>query len=1052
MGGRYRAIDPKEPMPDLEERVLGFWRDEDVIHRSFVWRRGAQEWVFYDGPPTANNPPHIGHVEARTFKDLYPRFRTMAGFYVHRKAGWDCHGLPVEVEVEKMIGTRSKRDIEAFGVARFIDLCRRSVERYVADWRRVSERMGHWIDMDDPYWTMTPEYVQSVWWAIKRLHELGLLFEDDKSSAYCPRCGTGLSDAEVALGYTTVTDPSVYVRFPVRDGPQAVRGASFLAWTTTPWRLPSNVALAVHPELPYAVVRSGDERLLVAEAVVERLFGEDAEVVTRVRGADLEGTTYEPPFQLFALDGPGHVVLTADFVAIDEGTGVVHIAPAFGQEDLDLGKRHGLARVNPMDEEGRFDARAGRYAGMPVKEADPLLVEELGASGKLWRSEEYEHTYPLCWRCETPLLYWARKGWYVRTSVRQQELLAANERVNWYPGHIKDGRYGDWLANNVDWSLSRDRYWGTPLPIWRCPNGHVTVVGSLAELSPLAGRDLSSLDPHRPGIDGVTIACPECAESAARVPQVADAWFDSGAMPFAQWGYPHRGKEEFARRYPADFIAEGIDQTRGWFYSLMAEGVLLFGENAYRNVICHGLVLDAEGRKMSKRLGNVIEPEDAFARFGADAVRWVMVTSGSPWSDRRVSFDTIGDVVRRFLLTVRNTHAFFVTYANVDDVDGATLAVAVAERLPLDRWILSQLQETVARTRGGLEAYDATGACRRLERFVDDLSNWYVRRSRRRFWDPAGETAARDKEAAYATLYTCLTTLSRLLAPIVPFVAEDLYRGLVAEVDPQAPPSVHLTDYPAPEEALRDPDLDDAMVIARQVASLGRAARTDAKIRVRQPLARALVHVPGDPARLAPLVPLVADELNVREVRFAEQAAGELGRWRARPSFRALGPRLGPRVKDLAAALAADDGTLAARLAAGEQVTVELGGEAVDLAPEDADLTRETPEGWDVASDGQVTVALDLVLTDDLRAEGLARELVRAVQDARREAGLEVTDRIRFVVGTSDPEVRAAFAAHEAFVRGEVLAVSLQVTEEPPPGEAVVDIDGAAVGIALERA
>ncbi|HEX9235357.1 MAG TPA: isoleucine--tRNA ligase, partial [Actinomycetota bacterium] len=685
---RYRPVDAKADFPALERATLEFWRDQQIFAKSLTLRRGSPEWVFYDGPPTANNRPHIGHVEARTFKDLYPRYRTMTGYYVGRKAGWDCHGLPVEVEVEKTIGTRSKRDIEAFGVAEFVELCRQSVRRYVDDWRRVSERMGFWIDMDDAYWTMDPSYVQSVWWALKRLHEMGLLYRDFRVTAYCPRCGTGLSDAEVSLGYRTVADPSVYVKFPVTEAPHPdVVGVNLVGWTTTPWTLISNLGLAVAPDETYVRIRSDGQEYVVAENL-RHTVGEAGEVVASFKGAHLVGARYQAPFPNVDRPDVHRVVAAPEFVTTAEGTGIVHMAVAFGAEDFEVARREGWPMFNPVDEEGKFTDLAPKFVrGRFVKDADADIIKDLRKRGLLVSEGTHEHAYPFCWRCETPLIYYARPAWYIRTTERKQGLLESNEEVNWYPDHIKQGRYGDWLRNNVDWSLSRERYWGTPLPIWRCDEDHRTVMGSLAELSALAGRDVTDIDPHRPAIDGVTIACPECGAEARRVPEVIDAWFDSGAMPFAQWGYQgpgSAGAEVFERRFPADFIAEGIDQTRGWFYSLMAEGVLLFGQGAYRNVVCHGLVLDAEGRKMSKRLGNVIDPEEAFERFGADAVRWFMVASGSPWADRRSSFDIIGDVVRRTLLTLWNTYSFYVTYANIDDPD-LSEAPPPAVRPPLDR-------------------------------------------------------------------------------------------------------------------------------------------------------------------------------------------------------------------------------------------------------------------------------------------------------------------------------------------------------------------------------
>jgi isoleucyl-tRNA synthetase len=1038
---RYRPVDPRVDFPAMERAILDFWRERDIFAKSLRQREGSPEWVFYDGPPTANNRPHIGHVEARTFKDLYPRFRTMTGHYVHRKAGWDCHGLPVEVEVEKAIGTKSKRDIEAFGVAEFIRLCRESVRRYVDDWKRVSERMGFWIDMEHAYWTMDPSYVESVWWALKRLHEMGLLDRDFRVTAYCPRCGTGLSDAEVALGYQTVQDPSVYVKFPVvRAEDSDIIGVNLVGWTTTPWTLISNLGLAVAPDETYVRVHRGGEALVVADNLRETL-GEGGEIVARFPGSKLVGAHYEPPYPNADRPDVHRVVAAPDFVTTTEGTGIVHMAVAFGAADFEVARREGWPMFNPVDEEGKFTELAPEFVrGRFVKEADPDITEDLSRRGLLVSSGWYEHTYPFCWRCESPLIYYARPAWYIRTTARKAELIAANETVNWYPQHIKEGRYGDWLRNNVDWSLSRERYWGTPLPIWICPDDHHTVAGSLAELSDLAGRDVTDLDPHRPVIDEVAIVCPQCRQEARRVPEVIDTWFDSGAMPYAQWGYQgpeSPGAESFARRFPADFIAEGIDQTRGWFYTLMAESVLLFGQSAYRNVVCHGLVLDAEGRKMSKRLGNVIEPEEAFDRFGADAVRWFMVASGSPWADRRGSFEIIGEVVRRTLLTLWNTYAFYVTYANIDDPD-LDAAPSPEDRPPLDRWALSQLHATVAHVKQSLDAFDATGAARRMAGLIEDLSNWYVRRSRRRFWDPARTGAGVEgaKLAAYATLRECLVALAGLLAPFIPFLAEELYRNLVPPTDRSAPESVHLTEFPVAKAGLMDPALDQAMAVARSVVSLGRQIRTDTKVRVRQPLPRALIHTPEDPVRLEPLLGLIAEELNVKEVNFAESAR-ELSGWRAKPNFRILGPRLGSRVQDAQEALEADGGALAEALGRGERIEIAVpGSEPIALEPSEVELVQQTRPGWGIGSDGAVTVALDLDLEQhpDLQREGMVREVLHHVQNLRKGAGLEITDRIRLRI-ESDPNERLSYAlvTSASLIAAEALADEVDVS---PPADA----------------
>jgi len=1045
----FEPVDTGVSFPELEKEALAFWKERDIFQASLAQREGAPLWIFYEGPPTANGKPGVHHVEPRTFKDVYPRFKTMTGHLVPRKGGWDCHGLPVELEVEKEIGTTGKRDIEAFGIAEFNERCRASVRRYVGEFERLTERIGYWVDLDEAYWTMAPEYVESVWWSLKSLFNKGLLQEDDRVTAYCPRCGTALSDAEVAQGYETVDDPSVFVRFPIVDpsGP-GLEGTSLLVWTTTPWTLPSNTGVAVDAGATYVVMEHDAERVVVAEPLAAEVLGDEWRRVRSVEGASLAGLGYRPPYP--NVEG-AHVVVAGSFVSMNDGTGIVHMAPAFGPEDLAVGREHGWPVHKPVGDDGRFNDLAPVFVrGLFVKDADPKIVEDLRERGVLLRSETYEHNYPFCWRCHTPLLYYARTSWYVRTTEVKDRLLEVNDAVGWFPDHIKRGRYGNWLENNVDWALSRERYWGTPLPIWRCPQGHLRVVGSLTELGELAGRDVTDVDPHRPAIDEIVFDCSECAEQARRVPEVIDAWYDSGAMPFAQWGYhPElgRGVEEFERHFPADFISEAIDQTRGWFYTLMAEGVLHFDSTAYRNVVCLGHIIAADGRKMSKSLGNMFDPWEALDRQGADALRWFMITNGSPWASRRIGHDVLDDVVRKFLLTLRHVHAFFVTYATADGFDPSSMAPLLAERPLLDRWVLSQLAQTVGEARDGLDAYDATGAGRHIERFVDDLSNWYVRRSRRRFWNPGGE-AGEDASAAFHTLYECLVTVSALLAPFTPFIADVMWRNLAAGRADQ-PESVHLADYPISNEAAIDHELDDAMAAARTVVGLGRAVRTATKTRVRQPLSEAVVHLPGSRSGLESLLDIVAEELNVHAVVFADSAES-FGRWHAKPNFKALGPSLGSRVKEVASALGTDDGTLAAELASGASVTVATSGGDVSLGPGDVDLTQDVKEGWGVASEGGITLALDLELTDDLRREGVARELIRAIQDARKSAGLEVADRIQLGV-QAGPVVGAALAAHRETVAGETLA--LQVHERAVEGSAVdASIEGEQVRISLRRA
>jgi isoleucyl-tRNA synthetase len=1023
---RFRPVDPHVRFPELERRISAFWDEADVFHRSLTQREGAPGWVFYDGPPTANAKPHIGHALTRTFKDVYPRYRTMTGSFVHRKAGWDCHGLPVEIEVEREIGSTSKRDIEAFGIAEFIERCRRSVRRYVRDWEELTRRIGFWIDMDDAYWTMDPAYIESVWWSLKKLHERGLLVEADKVTAYCPRCGTALSDAEVALGYETTEDPSIDVRFPiVGSAHEDLVGASLLVWTTTPWTLPSNAGAAVDPDAAYVVAEHDGERLVLAEARVDDTLGEGSSIERRLSGRDLLGVRYEPPYPNIE---NAHRVVAGAFVALDEGTGIVHMAPAFGAEDLEVGLAQGWAVFKPVGDDGRFTDLAPEFVrGLFVKDADPAIEEDLRTRGLLVRSGRIEHTYPFCWRCGTPLLYYARTSWYVRTTAVKQRLLDVNEHVNWYPDHIKHGRYGNWLENNVDWALSRERYWGTPLPIWRCDEAHATSVGSLRELGDLAGKDVTDLDPHRPVIDEVVFDCPRCGKEARRVPEVIDAWYDSGAMPFAQWGYhPElgRGDDPFEERFPADFVSEALDQTRGWFYTLMAEGVLHFDSTAYRNVVCFGFIVDEAGRKMSKSVGNVVDPMAVMERHGADVLRWVLLTSGSPWESRRVGDRILEEAVRQFLLTLWNVYSFFVTYAIADGFDPeAGEAPPLAARPLMDRWILSRLAGTVRDVRAAMDAYDVTGAGRRIQGFVDDLSNWYVRRSRRRFWNPGG-SAGEDTVAAFHTLHECLVTTTTLLAPFVPFVTEELWSNLAAGRGGR-PDSVHLADYPTVHEAAIDPGLDRSMALARRIVELGRRIRTESKTRTRQPLSSALVHRSGSHGELDPLAGTIAEELNVKDVRFADTTEA-FGRWRAKADFPTLGPRLGRRVQDVARVLADDGGAeLAERLAGGGSVELDLGdGVTVSIGPGDVNLSLEVRAGLGVASDAGVSVALELELTPVLRREGTARELVRLVQDARKAAGLEVTDRIELGI-TAEGAAADALAAHRDEIASETLATSI---------------------------
>lgn len=1015
----YTPLPARVDLPAVDQEILALWRERDVFARSMAQTAGGQEWVFYEGPPTANGKPGTHHVEARVFKDAFPRFKTMQGYHVPRQAGWDCHGLPVEIAVERELGLSGKQDIEKVGIEKFNACCRESVQRYVGEFETMTERVGYWVDMSRPYWTMSAEYIDSVWWALKQISDAGLLVQDHRVAPYCPRCGTGLSDHEVAQGYETVVDPSVYVRLPIVGAVEGLTGVDLLVWTTTPWTLVSNTAVAVHPDVTYVVARTENGTFVVAESLVTSVLGE-AEVLASLPGSSLAGARYQRPFELVDIPA-AHFVIPADYVTIEDGTGLVHQAPAFGADDLAAIRRNNLPVVNPVGPDGHFHADVPLVGGVFFKDADPTLAADLEQRGLLFRSASYEHQYPHCWRCHTPLMYYAQLSWYIRTTARRGELQRENERTNWYPGHIKHGRFGDWLTNNVDWALSRSRYWGTPLPIWRCPQGHDTCVGSRAELGELANEDFSQLDPHRPYIDEVAFACPQCGESTTRVSEVIDAWFDSGAMPFAGIGYPYAegSTEQFAQNYPAQFICEAIDQTRGWFYTLMAVGTLVFDRSSYENVLCLGHIMAEDGRKMSKHLGNVIEPVPFLDKHGADPVRWFMLCSGSPWSPRRVGDGPVDEIVRKVLLTYWHTASFFTLYAHASSwTPGA--ATPVAERPVLDRWALAELEHVVSRTTTALEDFDTAGAGRVLAQFIDDLSNWYVRRCRARFW-------ASDPDAL-VTLHECLHTVTRLLAPFVPFITEHIWQNAIVPGDDAVPDSVHLARWPVPDTARSDEELRAEMDITRQLVEIGRAARKTANVRIRQPLQRALVGVPGGRELRAELVAEIADELNVREVT-ALAAAGEVVDVTVKPNFRALGKRFGARTQQAAKAITDADHTELARVLRSEgQILVDVGGEHVAISRDEVTLHEVPRSGWAVETNQNMTVALDTTVTPDLRKAGLAREVIRLVQTARKDAGFAVTDRI-VLSWTASGETAEALREYRQELADAVLAVD--VVEHP---------------------
>jgi isoleucyl-tRNA synthetase len=1043
----FEEVSSQVVFPELEEGILKLWREQDTFMQSMALRRDAPRYVFYEGPPTANGLPGIHHVLARVFKDLFPRYHTMKGEYVLRKGGWDTHGLPVELEVEKELGLSNKREIEEYGIARFNELCKESVFRYVEEWEQLTERIGFWIDMDDPYVTLANDYIESVWWILRQLWDKDLIYQGFKVVPYCPRCGTALSDHEVALGYDQADDPSVFVRFPLREE----ENTSFLVWTTTPWTLPGNVALAVGPDLDYAVVRQNGERLILARDLVDETLHGEYEVTAVVKGKELLGKHYQPLYTFLPTDNEAFFVVPGDFVSTAEGTGIVHIAPAFGAEDMDVGQEYDLPVLQTVNERGEFIDAVTPWRGLFVKAADPQIIAELDSRGLLYEAGRYTHTYPFCWRCDSPLLYYARPTWYIETTRVKDRLLANNEKINWVPDHIKHGRFGNWLENNVDWALGRERYWGTPLPVWVCDAcGHQVCIGSVGELEELAGRVLEDLDLHRPYVDEVMLNCEECGGTMHRVPELIDVWFDSGAMPVAQWHYPFENQELFDDQFPADFVCEAVDQTRGWFYTLHAESTMLFDQPCFLNNLTLGLILDEQGEKMSKSRGNVVDPGSVLNAHGADALRWYLFTASQPGETRRFSVNLVGEVVRKFLLTLWNTYSFFVTYADIDGFDPSTAPqVAVADRPALDRWILSELHALSQLVDERLADYDVTGAARPIQGFVDDLSNWYVRRSRRRFWKSEHDA---DKWAAYHTLYEALVTLSKLLAPFTPFVADAIYQNLVRSVNDAAPVSVHLADFPSYDAEL----IDDALMfntrLAMRVASLGHAARNKAQIRVRQPLSAALVQTrtPAEQAALELLADQLEEELNVKEVRFAD--ADEMLEYAVKPVHAKLGPKYGGLLPQLEKALAGlPANALAHQVMAGEPVEVDVGGQTVELMADELEVESMNRTGYAVAEEGGTVVGIETTLTQPLIREGLAREVVRRIQMLRKDADFNLDDHIRTFY-TATEGLASVMAEHADYITAETLTDEL--VEAPPPADAAsgrFDIDGESTTIGVQR-
>ena len=1042
--------------PDLEREVLAWWEEERIFERCVAEREHAPGFSFYEGPPTANGRPGIHHVLSRTIKDLFCRYKTLKGFRVYRKAGWDTHGLPVEIEVEKALGLDGRAQIEAFGIAEFNRACRESVNRYKADWDELTKRIGYWVDLDDPYVTYHTSYIESVWWLVKRIHERGLLYKGHKIQWYSPGSGTVLSSHEVSLGYKEVTDPSVYVRFQVSDEP----GLSLLAWTTTPWTLVSNVALAVGPDIRYAKVRLGDETLILAEARLEALK-QDHEVLATMTGRDLLGLRYERLFTLGEVptDAEPWRVVAADYVSTEDGTGIVHIAPAFGAEDYEVGRREGLPLLNPMGPDGRFLEATPLVAGLWFKDANRVINRDLQSRGLLFRQDSYLHNYPHDWRKGTPLMSYPVDSWFIRTTAVRDRLVELNRTINWHPAVIRDGRFGNWLENNVDWALSRKRYWGTPLPIWvsDAPGStYFEVIGSIEELRAKCGASLppsEDLDLHRPFVDTLTWPAPD-GGTMRRVTDVLDVWFDSGAMPYAQWHYPFENREIFERSFPADFICEGLDQTRGWFYTLHAIATLVMDSVSFRNCVVNGLILDEKGEKMSKSKGNTVDPFAVVAEHGADIVRWYMMSNSPPWDNMKFAPRGLLETRNKLFSTIENVYKFFSSYANIDGFDQRETAVPGNGRTELDQWILSRLNSTIGVVDDAYDAYDATRAARAVETFVEELSNWYIRRSRNRFWaSRKGGATEHDKRCAYQTTYDCLVTVAKLMSPIAPFFGEWLYRALNDTSGREPAPSVHMSAFPVVDEALVDTALEARMGLARTVVSLTLLLRNRAGINVRQPLSRILlVAGPGgvDPQALAAVQDVILGEVNVRTLEMVRDAS-HLVKRSAKANFKRLGGRLGKQMKAAAAMIAALTNEQIAEFVARGSFDLQLDGQALQLELADVDIQSEEIGNWLVAQDGAVTVALDTELSDELRQQGHARETVRCIQSMRKTLDLPLTARINVELAAA-PDVLTAVLAQRDYVVGEVLAIALREAAAPN-GELCerFDIGDGEITIAVSR-
>ena len=1009
----YKKVSTNLNFVDREKEVLKYWKDNKVFEKSIEMREGGETFTFYDGPPTANGKPHIGHILTRVIKDIVPRYKTMKGYKVLRKAGWDTHGLPVELEVEKLLGIDGKPEIEKYGVEPFIANCKKSVWKYKGEWEQMSDRVGYWADMEDPYITYDNNYIESVWWALKRIWDQDLLYKGHKIVPYCPRCGTSLSSHEVAQGYKDVKEPSIYVKFQVKGE----KNVYLMAWTTTPWTLPSNVALTINPRETYVKVKCADEVYILAEALASSVLNEEFEVLEKMDGKSMIGMEYEPLFDFVKVDKKAYYVAGGDFVTLTDGTGIVHTAPAFGEDDAKVGREYNLPFLQAVNERGNFIEAVTPWKGMFVKDADPKIIEHLEGRNLIYKKLDYEHSYPFCWRCDTHLLYYAMDTWFVKMTAVKDKLLKNNNKINWLPDNIREGRMGNFLENVVDWGLSRSRYWGTPLPIWECECGHRHVIGSIAELKEMGENVPDDIELHKPFIDNVFLKCPKCGTGKMkRVSEVIDCWFDSGSMPFAQWHYPFENQEIFKDNYPADFISEAIDQTRGWFYTLLAISTLLFDEPAFKNVIVLGHVNDKDGIKMSKHKGNVVDPWTVLDKQGADAVRWYFYINSAPWLPNRFYEEAVSESQRKFMGTLWNTYAFYVLYADIDQFDPTKYKLEYEKLSVMDKWVLSKMNTLIATVDKNLSNYRITESARAIQEFVDDLSNWYVRRSRERFWQ---KDMTQDKINAYMTLYTVLVQLVTVSAPFVPFIAEEIYGNLVRNIDSTAAESVHMCDFPVADEKIIDKELEKNMDMVLKLVVLGRACRNTANIKNRQPAARIYVKAGFELPEM--FNELVKDELNVKEVVFTDDAR-RFTKYKFKPQLRTLGAKYGKLVPQIAKVLTEiDDNMVMEKFSKGEKVTFELEGTNVELAEADVLIETAQKEGFVSEADKETTVVLDTNLTPELIEEGFVREIISKIQTMRKEAGFEVQDHIKLCFA-DNAKIAEIIDRNKAVIADETLA------------------------------